>query len=126
MIEAKCSLEKSTDSIPKPLLMAIDERSPETVTLLADSGAELHATEVTSSALHRAASVGHVGVLKALLERPEVQSDFQVRNSMDGCTPLHYLAQVGDEEISAVGDAKFRIFQLFFLDNDDNDSALTP
>lgn len=104
LIEAKASLEKST-SKPKPLFLAIEQKCPEIVKLLADSGAELHATESESSALHKAASVGHVGVLNVLMDRPEVLPDLQVRYNLDGCTPLHYLAEVTNEQIAAVGEA---------------------
>lgn len=105
LIEVKCSLEQSTAVKPKPLFMAIDEKSPEIVKLLADCGAELHATDSDTTALHRAAAVGHVGVLKVLMERPEVLPDLQVHCNLDACRPLHYLAQVVDEEIAEVGNA---------------------
>lgn len=104
LIDAGCSLEKSTAKKPRPLLMAIDERSPEIVRLLADSGAEVHATDLTSSALHRAATVGHIDILNALLERPEAQVDLQ-GTDIEGCTPLHYLSQIKNEQVTTVGDA---------------------
>ena len=105
LIEAKCSLEQSTTSKPKPLFMAIDEHCPDIVRLLADSGAELHGTELTYSALHRASSVGDAGVLNVLMERSEVLKDVQVQHDSDGCTPLHYLAEVTNDDIITAADA---------------------